>query len=283
VSELDLTAAIARATTYVAGPDAHTCARTAVEAAAPIIERQVCDRIARKIRDFAPDALADGDTPDAVLGLLTAAVIADGTGLTREQLTGQLDVLLMRDASAPAEATALPADSHPRDIHAWFELTYANYLVLPRALMQSMPDHWQHRATGILDELRAAYAHIEWPHYKVIPGRWCYLDDLSDADLRRAGVTWCCDSPAKQAALDELAVDGPVDDHRCTYHAADGDELDHNTACVFMAVVDPVPHYDRGRTHVPRADEIGIQRPTTLATAPPTVTEAGDNLGGGDV
>jgi len=28
----------------------------------------------------------------------------------------------------------------PCDIHTWFGLTYANYLVLPRTLLQSMPE-----------------------------------------------------------------------------------------------------------------------------------------------
>jgi hypothetical protein len=79
--------------------------RTVLDAAAPIIAAAKAEQIAQEIRAFAPQALADGDTPDAVLGLLTAAVIADGTRLTREQLTGQLDALLMRDASATAETS----------------------------------------------------------------------------------------------------------------------------------------------------------------------------------
>jgi hypothetical protein len=43
------------------------------------------------------------------------------------------------------------------DVHAWFELTYANYLVLPRSLMQAMPAEWQHRFTRLLDELQATF------------------------------------------------------------------------------------------------------------------------------
>lgn len=38
-------------------------------------------------------------------------------------------------------------------IHLWFNLTYANYLVLPRAVLQSMPDEWQERFVTCLDEL----------------------------------------------------------------------------------------------------------------------------------
>lgn len=48
-------------------------------------------------------------------------------------------------------------EAHVRDaepIHAWFGLTYSNYLVLHRAVLQSMPDDWQARFVGMLDELR---------------------------------------------------------------------------------------------------------------------------------
>lgn len=38
-------------------------------------------------------------------------------------------------------------------IHAWFGLTYANYLVLNRALLQLMPQDWQARFVACLEEL----------------------------------------------------------------------------------------------------------------------------------
>jgi len=43
------------------------------------------------------------------------------------------------------------------DVHAWFELSYSSYLVLPRVLMQAMPAEWQHRFVELLDELRETY------------------------------------------------------------------------------------------------------------------------------
>jgi len=46
-----------------------------------------------------------------------------------------------------------------RDIHAWFELTYAQYLTIPRSVLQSMPEEWQHRFVQCLDELDAT---IDW-------------------------------------------------------------------------------------------------------------------------
>jgi len=37
-------------------------------------------------------------------------------------------------------------------IHDMFGLTYANYLVLPRTLLQSMPGEWQVKFVALLDE-----------------------------------------------------------------------------------------------------------------------------------
>jgi hypothetical protein len=39
-------------------------------------------------------------------------------------------------------------------IHTWFSLSYANYLVVPRALLQSMPVEWQERMVTLLQELK---------------------------------------------------------------------------------------------------------------------------------
>lgn len=44
-------------------------------------------------------------------------------------------------------------DEDPVDIHTWFNLTYANYLVLHRSILQSMPEEWQHRFVRLLQEL----------------------------------------------------------------------------------------------------------------------------------
>jgi hypothetical protein len=55
----------------------------------------------------------------------------------------------------------------PEAIHLWFELTYANYLCLPRSVLQSMPDEWQTRFVGCLRELEEAFGHLDWPSYRV--------------------------------------------------------------------------------------------------------------------
>ena len=44
-----------------------------------------------------------------------------------------------------------------RNIHVWFELSYSNYLVLARSLLQSMPDNWQIKFVKLLEELDESF------------------------------------------------------------------------------------------------------------------------------
>lgn len=43
------------------------------------------------------------------------------------------------------------------DIHRWFELSYVSYLVLPRSLLQIMPNEWQHQFAALLEQMGAEY------------------------------------------------------------------------------------------------------------------------------
>jgi hypothetical protein len=38
-------------------------------------------------------------------------------------------------------------------IHYWFELSYAQYLTIPRSVMEAMPFEWQNKMTECLEEL----------------------------------------------------------------------------------------------------------------------------------
>lgn len=58
---------------------------------------------------------------------------------------------------------ALNEHEHRVDVHAWFGLTYANYLVVPRSVLQSMPDEWQHRFTALMGEVHEAFGHLDYP------------------------------------------------------------------------------------------------------------------------
>lgn len=44
-------------------------------------------------------------------------------------------------------------------IHNWFELSYAQYLTIPRSIMEAMPEEWQLRMTKCLEELDEKF---EW-------------------------------------------------------------------------------------------------------------------------
>ena len=59
--------------------------------------------------------------------------------------------------SNSANAAAVEVDPEP--IHDWFELTYAQYLTIPRSVLQSMPVEWQARFVKCLQELDDA---IDW-------------------------------------------------------------------------------------------------------------------------
>lgn len=55
----------------------------------------------------------------------------------------------------------------PEPIHLWFGLTYANYLVIPRSVLQSMPQPWQAGFCELLGEMHEAFGHLDWPGYRV--------------------------------------------------------------------------------------------------------------------
>lgn len=50
-------------------------------------------------------------------------------------------------------------------IHTWFSLTYANYLILPRSVLQSMPDKWQKKFVELLEECSESFGYLDWPRY----------------------------------------------------------------------------------------------------------------------
>lgn len=102
-------------------------------------------------------------------------------GLWREEVGG-LDVIGWGRVDADG--------SEP--VHGWFGLTYANYLVLPRTLLQSMPAKWQRLFIRMVSDLQAAFAHVEWPDsYQVraldVSGRF-RRDPVPHYDRGRAHV-----------------------------------------------------------------------------------------------
>ncbi len=67
-------------------------------------------------------------------------------------------------------------------IHEWFELTYAQFLTLPRVVMSAMPGEWQSKMVALLEELDATFDYLPgdgrsyWTRVAVAP-EWPYEDD----------------------------------------------------------------------------------------------------------
>ncbi|NER82767.1 MAG: hypothetical protein F6K42_25070 [Leptolyngbya sp. SIO1D8] len=59
-------------------------------------------------------------------------------------------------------------------IHVWFELSYAQYLTIPRAVLQSMPQDWQCRFVACLEELDSTF---DWRPDE--GNYWVYLSEES--------------------------------------------------------------------------------------------------------
>lgn len=80
-------------------------------------------------------------------------------------------------------------DGHER-LHLYFGLSYANYLVVPRSILQSMPDEWQGKCATLLEEMQGKLLehNIGWPldgHKQVVvllrPGEEEIEPDYPDA------------------------------------------------------------------------------------------------------
>lgn len=124
-------------------------------------------------------------------------------------------------------------------IHGYFGLSYSNYLVLHRTLMQSMPVDWQTRAVALFAELDAAYAHIEHAEcYDVRPAKDMYFNELTEHEIKRLEISLVL------AADDE---DGFTE----TFIDRGGEAFQgHDHVLVPVEGGDPVPDYNRGRTFV---------------------------------
>jgi hypothetical protein len=76
-------------------------------------------------------------------------------------------------------------------IHDWFELTYADYLALPRSLLQSMPEEWQRQFVALMHQLDERFDWRRngcWVKFKDRRGRWM-RDELADYERGRRILT----------------------------------------------------------------------------------------------
>jgi hypothetical protein len=124
-------------------------------------------------------------------------------------------------------------------VHDWFGLSYSNYLVVPRTLLQSMPDEWQTRFVKCVEELQAAFDHIEHaPGYEVKPARSKLVNELSLNELEELKIT-----------IERIDDAGRIHETP-TYYDERGREHDRNDRVMVPVGEDPIPHYNRGRTYI---------------------------------
>ncbi len=186
-----------------------------------------------------PDKAADllANEPDRLAATLNRA--AGTVEATREDWPPNPRHLTLQIADEPHWPADDSLDVPQKDVHTAFGLSYSNYLVVPRTLLQSMPEFWQHRFVTLLDELYAAFAHVEQANnYIVTAATECTYSDLSDRDMAVLGVTRP-DTP-----------DGD-DEDADVYYDRDGTEHEPEDRVLTPAPGgDPVPHYTRGRTYI---------------------------------
>jgi len=174
----------------------------------------------------------------------------------------------------------MPQNAHPAavtdgPIHEWFSLSYCNYLVLPRTLLQSMPTEWQERMVACLNEMQDAYSHLEQVEaYEVTPSTEHIVGEMSDLQLRMVGISvdlYGGEDPPADLAGDELAEWQEKHETAEPTYSRDGVELDAIER-VLLPTIDPVPHYNRGRTYIApnlhSCDNCDGIDPQTCLTAP---------------
>ncbi|MGE5597052.1 MAG: hypothetical protein ACM3S1_13590 [Hyphomicrobiales bacterium] len=141
----------------------------------------------------------------------------------------------------------------PKAIHRHFGLSYANYLVLSRTLLQSMPDQWQARFVALLDEMHDAFQHVPQAEaYEVTAGTEHIVNEMTPDQLEEAGITEDeYDEPVPED-LSPFDLAEWREEHAkdvSTYYDRDGNEVDPDSY-VLIPCADPVPHYNRGRARI---------------------------------
>ena len=132
-------------------------------------------------------------------------------------------------------------------IHTWFGLSYSNYQVLHRTLMQSMPIAWQERMVACLEELADAYRHIEQPEcFEVQAATEHIVNEMGDEQLKQARITadwYRGETPPEGLDAEDLAEwEEAHEDPEGPAYSRDGEELDGHQR-VFLPAADPIPHY----------------------------------------
>lgn len=108
-----------------------------------------------------------GDYDAAVLPAAVPGPIGAAAGVDRAEDGSTGSVGGAEHGSVNAVLGTLSQTEDHADVHAFFGLSYASYLVVNRSLLQSMPLNWQHRFVDVMDELWDQFPDIEEPIYTV--------------------------------------------------------------------------------------------------------------------
>lgn len=131
----------------------------------------------------------------------------------------------------------------PLDIDTWFSLSYSNYLVLQRSILQSMPVDWQYRFTAIIDEMNDRMGEEMKAR---MPSSYCVRVLAREREWVRPECERC-DGEGTELDEDDVIDDCPV----CNGSGVDYDgPLRQETAEEVGFVDDPIPHYNRTRTRI---------------------------------
>lgn len=135
------------------------------------------------------------------------------------------------------------------EIHDYFGLSYANYLVFNRTVLQSMPDQWQQDFVQMLAELNkeAGYAMALHPSIMV---------RILKREPERLYDEWDTCESCKGTGEDdsEFGVDGVCSECEGAGKVeVESDRFEEPEEVGYMT--DPIPHYQRGRARIPLASD----------------------------
>lgn len=156
-----------------------------------------------------------------------------------------------------------------KSVREYFGLTYANYYVMHRTLLEAMPAEWQDRFVRLLDEYDDAWEHLShyhsYPQFKVETGRWASVENLSIRDLDRLGIVssvqvWLENNPEPKpeeyeddddyTAVYELwSDDRDAQFDNLEFIDAEGSYVTHSR--FFLPLSDKIDHYRHPRKYSP--------------------------------
>lgn len=133
-------------------------------------------------------------------------------------------------------------------IHSYFGLSYANYLVLNRSLLQSMPDEWQEKFCLLLDQFSEEFG------WAMMLQPAINVQILAREQERKPAKVPCENCGGSGEEEDEEHPGEMITCMECDGDCeveTEGDEFE--TPEEVGTISDPIAHYDRGRATVPKA------------------------------